>query len=169
MHACCKAQADMPCLTQTAASMRLRRSMCRANWHLGGGALLHAERSDNRLRHALPRATDLEVLQRALRLRAPVPAIMCIPISASIRYPVFRLSLQQNSPKHAAAHISAGTSSGPKVSISVRVAGEEKCATPMTPATESAWIASVPVRRRYLHRGQVASCMCGSSKIPLNA
>ena len=48
-------------------------------------------------------------------------------------------------------YLSAGTSRGPNVSFSVRVAGEEKCATPMTPVSEqSARSCSVPpVESRY--------------------
>ena len=47
-------------------------ALCAA--HPGGGPLLDAKGADDRLRHPLSGSADLEILQRPLRLGAPVPA-----------------------------------------------------------------------------------------------
>lgn len=99
--------------------------------HLCGRALLHAKCPDHRLWHALPGPANLEVLQGPLRLRSPVPT----HVKVQFNQITWRASAAQRIMNHVSSksHLSAGTSSGPNVSFSVRVAGVEKWATPMMP------------------------------------
>ena len=94
--------------------------------NLGCRTFENAKCCDDRLRHALPGTANLEVLVRPLRLSSPVPIVTAQLVNALVDAyitPDIVLGTAVSVDKWIASssHLSAGTSRGPKVSLSVRV------------------------------------------------